>query len=319
MLLNEERAGEFVHEKMKILRKVKDFLQISDLIRSRGFFFVSMKGPLLSQRIYGDPTVRFSHDIDIFINPEDLDGISELLYGAGFSIPPGYLWTDDKVKRKLLMESYHHLEFVNKKTGLMIEVHWVLMHTLPVSEEFVDKILRKNLCEMEFAGQKFTVMNKEMELLFLLIHGSRHGWERLKWLVDIKDYPCKDMDVPKFYDLVEKFRAGRILGQTNRLLTLYFGTSLPFPGNCRVPENYVRGAVKQIEAEDISPGSKSFKRMVANFVYLYRMFPGVGYKIEILKLHMFRPADMASLKSTKKLSYYLYRPYGLIKRRMFHA
>jgi hypothetical protein len=28
----------------------------------------------------------------------------------------------------------------------------------------------------------------ELELPSLL-HGSRHGWERLKWLVDINDYP----------------------------------------------------------------------------------------------------------------------------------
>jgi hypothetical protein len=45
-------------------------------------------------------------------------------------------------------------------------------------------IVSENLQEIVFSGRKFTILNR-LELLFLLLHGSRHGWERLKWLVDI--------------------------------------------------------------------------------------------------------------------------------------
>jgi hypothetical protein len=56
-------------------------------------------------------------------------------------------------------------------------------------------IVSENLQEIVFSGRKFTILNRELELLFLLLHGSRHGWERLKWLVDINDYPIDQLNI----------------------------------------------------------------------------------------------------------------------------
>jgi hypothetical protein len=43
-----------------------------------------------------------------------------------------------------------------------------------------------NLSQLSFAGRTFTVLNPELDLLYLVIHGGLHGFFRLKWLVDIK-------------------------------------------------------------------------------------------------------------------------------------
>ncbi len=38
-----------------------------------------------------------------------------------------------------------------------------------------------------------------------------------EWLVDIKDYPFEEIDKEKFYELVSKMEAERIVSQTNIL------------------------------------------------------------------------------------------------------
>jgi hypothetical protein len=42
-------------------------------------------------------------------------------------------------------------------------------------------IVSENLQEIVFSGRKFTILNRVRAAI--LLHGSRHGWERLKWLL----------------------------------------------------------------------------------------------------------------------------------------
>lgn len=66
-LLGESHSKEFLGEKIERMEAVRNFLSVTDLLRENEIPFVSIKGPLLSYRIYGDPSVRFSHDIDLLI------------------------------------------------------------------------------------------------------------------------------------------------------------------------------------------------------------------------------------------------------------
>ena len=160
--LVENRGKEFLQEKLKQLDVVKTFLWITDLIRNEGIQFVSLKGPLLSYRIYKDPTVRISHDIDILVELVALERITNLLKENGYSFSEGYDWPQKKVQQELIINAYHHISFYNKEQGSCVEIHWVLMNNLPVSSSKMKNIVSENLTEMDFAGRKFTVLNKEV-------------------------------------------------------------------------------------------------------------------------------------------------------------
>jgi hypothetical protein len=56
---------------------LRNFIAITDLLRQNEIPS-SLKGPLLSQHIYNDPTVRFSHDIDILIDEQQIDSTVKL-------------------------------------------------------------------------------------------------------------------------------------------------------------------------------------------------------------------------------------------------
>lgn len=315
--LGENSGNEFLQEKLKQLDVVKKFLNVTDLFSKNEIQFISLKGPLLSYRIYGDPTVRLSHDIDILIETAAIEPIMKILVENGYHLTAGYFWPLKKAQQELVTDVFHHLSFYNKELDFCVEIHWVLMHELPVSLKNQKELIAGNLTEVDFAGRKFTVLTKEFELLFLIIHGARHGWFRLKWLVDINEYPIAEVDDLKFKQLVKKLKAGRIIGQTNYLLKKYFNASLPFSGDERLPEYFIRYALQSIDSS--IKIERSTHEMIAYFRYLLQMFPGFYHKYRMVSGSLFRPGDISMIDSSFKIVYYLYRPYSLIKRRLFNV
>ncbi len=315
--LGEDSGDKFLNEKIRQLEKVKKFLEVSNLLKRNGISFVNIKGPLLSYRIYGDPTLRFSHDADFVINLKDIERVIKILFENGYQFLEGVVWPQRKRQQELLVKAARHLSFVNPKTNFVVEIHWVLNQLLPISRKKQKKVLNDNLMEMDFGGQTHIVLNKELELLYLLIHGAEHRWERLKWLVDIKDYPFAEVDMAKFNKLVIQFRAGRILGQTNFLLEKFFNKSMPFSGNKNIPDFLIKQPLIAIKGKIV------IHRSPADIVLLFRnsylMFTGLDYKTKMIFSIFFRPGDLQIIDSSSKWIYYLYRPYSFIKRRIFHA
>jgi len=315
--LGENRGKEFLPEKLKQLESVKTFLWVTDLFRQNDVSFVSLKGPLLSYRIYRDPSVRVSHDIDILIEVAAIEKTINILEKNGYQLTGGYCWPQKQVQQELILDSYHHLGFYNKERSSCVEIHWVLMHGLPVSGKKMKNIIAGNLTEMIFAGRKFTVLNKELEFLFLLIHGSRHGWSRLKWLVDIKDYPASDVDAGIFGELVSQLNARRVVGQANYFMNKFFHMQLPFSGEDRLPEYFIHFAQCSIDNEIQEEQSTMF--LIHTFRYLWFMFPGFKSRYKMVLGALLRPGDISVIDSSFKIIYFLYRPYSFIKRRIMHV
>ena len=317
--LGENSRTEFLPEKLKQLESVKTFLWVTDLIRKEGISFISLKGPLLSYRIYKDPTVRISHDIDLLVDIKFIGPVVKILTDNGYTPFEGVVWPTKKIQQELLLDICHHVSFVNKKRNSCVEVHWALMQEVPVSYKKQMEIIEQNTTEIEFSGRKFTVLNKEFELLFLLIHGARHGWSRLKWLVDIKDYPVNDLDGGKFEALVSQLNAGRVIGQSNLMLNEFFGIQLPYRGDDRLPGYFIRFAIQSIRSNIKVEAELSNRELLNNFRYLLVVFPGGRYKFQIIRRAFFNPVDISKVDLSSKIMYLLFRPYSFIKRRILHV
>lgn len=315
--LDENRSKEFLSDKIRQLKMVQHFISITDLLRENEIPFTSLKGALLSHRIYNDPTVRFSHDIDLLIDESEIDTVIKLFLKNNYNLTEGAFWPEKKSQQELVINNAHHISFYNKELRLCVEIHWTLMHTLPVSQKKIKQIVSQNQTELFFSGRKFTVLNLEFELLFLLLHGSRHGWERLKWLVDIKDYPFEKLDIEAFKKLVKTFNAERIIGQTNFLLEKFFDKRLPNTIEQKQNKKLNQIAIAFIESENVLQyTNEEVKRIYLNY---FLMFPGLVYKFQTLLNILFRIEDIRAIDSPFKIIYYIYRPYSFIKRRILHA
>jgi len=316
-LLGENRCKEFVHEKLKQLDAVKNFLSVTDLLSQNGISFVCLKGQLLSYRIYGDPTVRVTHDIDILIETIEIEHVIEILFKNGYQLTAGFNWPKKRVQQEMILTSQQHLSFHHTKSNFYVEVHWIIIQGVPISVKMQQEIIAANLTEINFAGRKFTTLTKEFELLFLIIHGARHGWNRLKWLIDINEYPVKEIDEVIFLRLVGQLKAERIVGQVNYLLNEFFNTKFPFKGDDHYHPYLNHYALQAIDNEIHI--LHSIREYICKYRYEWLMFPGLYHKFKTISRVMYRPPDIALIDSSFKIVYFIYRPYGLIKRRLFHA
>jgi hypothetical protein len=316
--LGENRSTEFINDKLKQLELVRQFLHITDKLGNKGVPFISIKGPLLSLRLYGDPTVRISHDIDLLIDKNDLDKTIALMLNEGFVFAHNFEWPSEKHRQELIVQNMHHIGFYSKKLDLIVEVHWVLSSKLPVPVKTLEKIVADNLTSITYAGRNFTVLNNEFELLYLLIHGGRHGWSRLKWLVDIHEYTKQEIDEMLFNKLVEQFRVNRIVVQTNYLLEKYFNNRLPTAGKKKIPNRLLLFAEQNIEKEEINL-NHSISYLINNYRYSWLLFTGFHYKLNCFSGMNVRIGDVYNVRFASKAAYYFYRPYSFLKRRIFNV
>jgi hypothetical protein len=66
-------------------------LRITAMLAAAGIRSTPLKGPLLSEAIYGDPGRRLSSDIDLLVSPEHLHAAVEVVRGLGYGAPIDYL------------------------------------------------------------------------------------------------------------------------------------------------------------------------------------------------------------------------------------
>ena len=316
--LGENRSGEFLQEKMRQLEMVHLFLLITDKLKENNIPFVPMKGPLLSLRLYGDPAVRVLHDLDLLIDKKHLEDVIKLMQSEGFEFANNFIWPKEKYRQKLIIRNIHHIGFFNRQNHLLVEIHWVLTSKLAIPVKKVEKIISENLTTTTFAGRNFTVLNKEFELLFLLLHGARHGWSRLKWLADISEYARQEINENLFLQLAGQLKAKRIIVQTNYLLMKYFNTKLPVTREKHIPKQMLRFAEQNI-VKTITSERLSSKEIIENFRYQWFLFPGIHYKLIHFSCMFVRPLDVMTNNLPSKTAYYFYRPYSFIKRRVLHG
>lgn len=317
--LKEDSQKAFLSEKINQLKAVKNFLWVTHLLNENNIPFTCFKGPLLSYRIYNDPTVRISHDIDILINKETINAVIKILTKNGFQLTENMFWPQKKVQQELFTKAVHHLSFYNSQLQTCVEVHWVLIPTIPIREKKMQKLITENLTTIEFSGQPFSVLSPKFEFLYLLIHGSRHGWNRLKWLVDIHDYPMQQLDINKLKTLITQLKAWRIIGQTNTLLDYFFNQKLPLNSPKYVPSFFVSYPLKFIK-DDNSQIILSTQGILKHYRYLWHLFPCLYYKFRFIMYNSFiRLADIKKVDFSHKILYYLYRPYSFFKRRFLHV
>jgi hypothetical protein len=313
-LLGEESGKKYINEKVKLMDFTGSFLRICDMLSESGISFVSLKGPLLSNRLYKDPSVRISHDIDLLIANDQIVKTINLLIGKGFRLSKGVIWPESEIQREFVLSSDHHLSLFSSSEKITVEIHWTLMQGLPLNHEQLLKIISENLVTEELSARRIITLSEELELLFLMIHGSKHGWSRLKWLVDIKDYPSDTIDIEIFAKLASEFKAGRIITQTNHLLQKIFGVQTPFTGEKSIPAYFANHPLKLIQQE--LSERPSIKELAEFTLYWWYMFREYHYKWTFLASFFLRNGDFGEIHSELKIIYYIYRPIGFLKRRL---
>src|SRR5215469_10198685 len=142
---------------------------------------IPVKGVSLAESLYGDPASRVSTDIDLFVPPAQLDDAIETIRATGY--PDVF---DHSFFRELDLRSGRHYTFRRDYVGCStdVELHWRLIQHSSYDQDAVADLWAEAQ-PAHCLGVPAHRLSPEWEFLYLAIHAADHGWQGLKWLVDL--------------------------------------------------------------------------------------------------------------------------------------
>lgn len=161
-----------------------------------------VKGPVLGELAYHRPGLRLYQDLDLVIPRARFAEALELLEGAGFSLVD-HNWN---LLRRLMIGEL----VVAAPRSPEIDVHWdvrydrELRRSIAIStEELVERART-----VQVGGLPVRTFDPADTLVFLAMHGSKQGGDKLIWLKDIERSIAND--TPDWDAVVGRARAGGV-------------------------------------------------------------------------------------------------------------
>lgn len=219
-----EKVCEFLYKKYKrntfqMLYLCSEMEHVNHICTENQIRLLFLKGPVLAFELYGDVSLRTSSDIDILIPIEQLGKMEDMLIKSGY-IKDDYIETilsDWKWR-------HHHLTYIHPEKNIKLEVHWRLNPGPGKEPNFAELWGRKR--KSKLTSSPIYYLGKEDLFLFLVSHGARHGWSRLRWLLDIRQMVRQDLDWSKLCRLLKKYHCRHIGGQALILASQLLNTEL---------------------------------------------------------------------------------------------
>lgn len=195
---------------------------------------VVIKGPVLSVRAYGDPSMRQYADLDLLIRSRDLLAATRVLTECRYeSDVPIEAMEAGKIPGEYL--------FVKPGTRLLMDVHTeatfrYFPRPLPVEDYFAR---RK---EVELDGNMVSALSEEDEFVLICIHGAKHFWERLMWIADVAAMVarCSRMDWELVNRSAQAIGAERMVNVALQLVEELLRSEIPAAAKKRMERD--RGA-----------------------------------------------------------------------------
>ena len=294
-----------------------ELLRLSRLFRENLIEFISLKGPLLSWRLYRHAFQRYSNDLDILVSVNNLESALKLMETVGYH-PLYNNYPEKPVLRRLILRTDNHICLINRQNGVMTEVHWRLMkqgHSLSVS---IENIARQYKEEITFKGESFLVFKKEFELVFLIIHGACHAWFRLKWLHDVVAFSRDNsLDWELVLEIAFKLNCVHLVYQAIQLSEIYW--ELPPEILQKFKNHFLKSNSILIRypvyAISTDAGNLTFytwiKKIFNMLRYQLALFPSISYKLSCFTGYFFKESDVQKFKLPDSLTYlyFILRPF----------
>lgn len=186
--ISSARVGE-LKERSKLiqfhqLKLVGGLLRISETLRLEGIDYISLKGPALSQQLYGDPVSRQSGDLDLLVRRGDVLSAISVLESIGYRVRDR-VWADMREKDSSAWDHLYHIHLYG--FGIELELHWRLSRNDGLMPERLERLFeRKQFVRIN--GTAVSALAGEDLYSYLAVHGGSHCWNRLGWLLDFVDF-----------------------------------------------------------------------------------------------------------------------------------
>lgn len=215
----EKIAAEYARNTFKMLHMSREMERVCQALNDRRIPSLVLKGPVLSEYLFGDLALRTSKDLDILVPEADVEKAEAVLLGLGFELHEDVPRILNNWKRKS-----HHLSYLHRGVGIQVELHW-RMNPDAMSEPPFEELWARRRTSMLTGCPVYFPGNEDL-FFYLATHGARHGWFRLRWLCDIDRLARKPIDWHVVDSIFKSYKSKPLGGQALLLARMLLGTPL---------------------------------------------------------------------------------------------
>jgi hypothetical protein len=295
------------------MAQIAELTRVNRLFAQRGIPAIALKGPVLSQYLYGDPASRASGDIDFLARPEHVAPIHDVLVAEGFRLHSAIPWNG---RSAFLRSRENQLSFVSP-SGMTVDIHWRLLPAYFASA--FDQLDPWTAVRTEtIAGREVQSLAPPVMLLFLCSHGAKHMFERLGWLCDIARFliVTPDLDWPAVIEPARRAHALRQLLLGVRLAVDLLGAPPP-PS---LPEDPVLESLAARVHARLLAGARPPAPALESTGFCLRMLERPNQRLRLLHgLYLSPSAAEYKVLRLPPALYFLYYPFRPVRLLWKHA
>lgn len=210
---------EYHNNVFRMLHLSGELESICKLFDEHSISTLLLKGPALAFDLYGDISHRTSRDLDILVDIDQLHEAMQLLQDRGYvaedielNVLEGWRWRQ------------HHFTFYHPHMKICIEVHWRLSPG-PSKEPSFHELWERRRVNL-LTSYPTSYLGDDDLICYLITHGARHGWFRLRWLADIDILARRQTDWSRVELILNRYQSLAIGGQALILGSLLLDTPL---------------------------------------------------------------------------------------------
>jgi hypothetical protein len=306
------------------LGQIAELTRLSRLFAAAGIRVLTLKGVVLSAQLDGSGGQRGARDIDLLIDPGQFAEAEAVLARAGYRSAEQALSPRQNAAYRRWFKDLH---YIHPASGIPIELHHRLTDNPTVIPcDFA--ALWQEREEVALGGAVFATLPRRHLALYLCAHGAGHGWERLRWLVDLAMALAEPGSVDAALQAAET--AGLEAAMLHAVMLAHDWLGLPAPeqhlARARASHRvayldrilahlYAGGAWHQMPRR----GSVAALRRYSLWQRLYRLSlkSGWRYRGRQALREFLSPADWDTVRLPDRLfwAYPLVRPVGWLMRR----
>jgi hypothetical protein len=203
---------------------LRELLRLYPLFEAAQIPVVPYKGPLLAWVAYGNFLRREYLDLDFIVRQKYIPDVVTVMKSAGYR--PQFDLREAHARQDGFAPGQY--SFVSQPQKILTEIHTErTLRYFPTAIDLAD--LTSRLMTIEIGEQRMRTFSVEDTLVMLCVHGAKHFWERLGWVLDVaKLVTAQKVDWTLTRQIAAKMESTRVL-----LLGLYLAHDLfeaPLPG-----------------------------------------------------------------------------------------
>ncbi|MBA4695770.1 MAG: nucleotidyltransferase family protein [Legionella sp.] len=304
-----------------VLKMIAEAKRLTTLLANAGIPSLLLKGPALSQQLYGQFATREPRDLDLLISNTHLKVVHSLILQSGYVCCVPIEQTLTPKQFKFYQKQKKSFVYYHKKTDQQLELHWRLFDDAQLFPfELSENI--SSLDQLHIADATIFTLGQEDNLLYLLLHGSHHAWSQLSWVYDIAQlvHRASSLNWIRIQKRVETLQITFPITEGLLLAHLLFDTPLPPFFSELLKKHPVIKTLAGLSLRVIqNPVYMSKSARLTMFVREFRLHMALGSYLKPFTSNFDMVAadwELVHLPDKLFFLYYLLRPYLWIYRKI---